>query len=260
MSGAGSSGSGGSGGAAAGTGRGAAHGLTLITIPTLNERPNLDWFMQGILAHGDEALHVLVADDDSLDGTWRTYGTQYAADSTRCHLMRRPGHDKGRGFALRDAWAWALEHEPRYEFVIEMAGNKTDDPAYIPQIVARLSAGADAVVCERSAEPGGAAGSPRRAWGLRALIGAPVGDYESGYRGFSRRALELIRPASLRSGDHRVKAEVMARLGALAGRHHLRIETLPVPFTPPDPTHVQGGNTGFGTALALRLRRLTGRL
>jgi hypothetical protein len=33
-----------------------------------------------------------------------------------------------------------------------------------------------------------------------------------------------------------------------------------VPFTPPDPTHVQGGNTGFGGALALRLRRLTGAL
>lgn len=236
------------------------HGLTLVTIPTLNERSNLDWFMQGIQTLGDDKLHVLVADDDSLDGTWRTYGTKYAADSTRCHLMRRPGHDKGRGYALRDAWVWALEHQPRYDFVIEMAGNKTDDPAFIPQLVARLAAGADVVVCERSAAPGGAAGTPRKSWGLRGLIGAPVGDYESGFRGFSRRAIELIRPKSLRSPDHRVKAEVMAKVGALAGKHELRVETLPVPFTPPDPTHVQGGNCGFGDALGLRLRRLTGRL
>jgi dolichol-phosphate mannosyltransferase len=238
----------------------APHGLTLVTIPTLNERSNLDWFMEGIQALGDENLHVLVADDDSLDGTWRTYGTKYAADSKRCHLMRRPGHDKGRGYALREAWAWALEHEPRYESVIEMAGNRTDDPAFIPQIVARLAAGADVVVCERSAAPGGGSGTPRKAWGLRGLVGAPVGDYESGYRGFSRRALELIRPKSLRSGDHRIKAEVMAKVGALARKHGLKVETIPVPFTPPDPTHVQGGNTGFGGALALRLRRLTGAL
>jgi len=234
--------------------------LTLVTIPTLNERSNLDWFMQGLQALGDGDLHVLVADDDSLDGTWRTYGTKYAADSTRCHLMRRPGHDKGRGYALRDAWVWALEHQPRYDYVIEMAGNRTDDPAFIPQIVQRLAAGADVVVCERSAAPGGAAGTPRKRWGLRGLIGAPVGDYESGYRGFSRRALELIGPKSLRCGDHRIKAEVMAKVGALAGQHGLKVETIPVPFTPPDPTHVQGGNSGFGAALALRLRRLTGGL
>jgi dolichol-phosphate mannosyltransferase len=236
------------------------HGLTLITIPTLNESPNLDWFMRGIQALGDEQLHVLVADDDSLDGTWRTYGTKYAADSKRCHLIRRPGHDKGRGYALRDAWIWALEHQPRYDFVIEMAGNKTDDPAFIPQIVAKLAAGADVVVCERSAQAGGAAGTPRKRWGLQGLIGAPVGDYESGYRGFSRRALELIRPKSLKSGDHRIKAEVMAKIGALAPKHGLKVETLAVPFTPPDPTHMQGGNSGFGDALGLRVRRLTGRL
>jgi glycosyltransferase involved in cell wall biosynthesis len=61
----------------------APHGLTLVTIPTLNERSNLDWFMEGIQALGDENLHVLVADDDSLDGTWRTYGTKYAAGPGR---------------------------------------------------------------------------------------------------------------------------------------------------------------------------------
>jgi len=236
------------------------HDLALVTIPTLNERPNLEWFMDGILALKDERLHVIVADDDSLDGTWRTYGTKYAADTDRIHLLRRPGHDKGQGFALRDAWKWALEHQPRYEHVVAMAGNRTDDPAFLPQIIARLAAGADVVVCERSAAPGGAAGAPRKSWGLRGLIGAPVGDYESGYRGFSRRTIELIRPKSLKSGDHRIKAEVMAKVGALARKHGLKVETLPVPFTPPDPTHVQGGNSGFGAALGLRLRRLTGGL
>jgi dolichol-phosphate mannosyltransferase len=235
------------------------HKLTLLTIPTLNERDNLDWFMERIVGLHDEQLHVIVADDDSLDGTWRTYGTKYAADSVKNHLLRRPGHDKGRGYALRDAWKWALEHQPRYEYVIEMAGNRTDDPAFIPQIIARLEAGADVVVCERSIEPGGGPQAPRRSWGLgNALVGAPVGDYESGYRGFSRRALELIAPKTLRSGDHGIKAEVMARVGRLRGRHGLKIETIPVPFTPPDPLHTQNGNTGLGGQLGLFVRRLVG--
>jgi len=235
------------------------HKLTLVTIPTLNERSNLDWFMERIVALKDERLHVLVADDDSLDGTWRTYGTKYAADTDKVHLMRRPGHDKGQGFALREAWAWALEHTPRYEQVIAMAGNRTDDPAFLPAIIAKLEAGADVVVCERSAAPGGGPETPRRAWGAgKALIGAPVTDYESGYRGFSRRALELLKPKTLRSGDSGIKAEVMARVGKLRGKHGLKIATIPVPFTPPDPTHVQGGNTGLGGQLGLLARRLVG--
>jgi dolichol-phosphate mannosyltransferase len=233
------------------------HGLVLVTIPTLNERENLDWFMEGILALDDELLHVMVADDDSLDGTWRTYGTKYAADSERNHLLRRPGANKGRGHALRDAWAWALEHEPRYAHVIEMAGNRTDDPRFIPRMLAALEGGADVVVCERSASPGDDEAGPRRSWGLgRTLCGAPVGDYESGFRGFTRRALEAIDPGSLKSPDYRIKAEVMAKVGRLG----LKVATIPVPFAPPDPTHVQGGNSGTGALLGLRLRRLTGRL
>ena len=237
------------------------HGLTLVTIPTLNEREHLRWFMDGLIALQDERLHVLVADDDSLDGTWRTYGTEYAADSEKCHLMRRPGADKGRGHAMREAWTWALEHEPRYEHVIEMAGNRTDDPAFVPQMIAALEGGADVVVCERSAAPGGAATSPRRSWGLgRALIGAPVGDYESGFRGFRRRALELIEPRTLRSADHRIKAEVMARVGRLRARHGLEVASIAVPFTPPDPQHDQSGHSGLGAQLGLFVRRLAGRL
>src|SRR5262249_53873418 len=123
------------------------HDLALVTIPTLNERDNLDWFMEGILALRDDKLHVLVADDDSLDGTWRTYGTRYAADTDKNHLLRRPGHDKGQGFALRDAWKWALEHQPPYAFILTMAGNRTDDPQFLPQMIAKLQAGADVVVC-----------------------------------------------------------------------------------------------------------------
>lgn len=235
------------------------HGPVLVTIPTLNERDNLHWFMSRIVELKDDELHVLLADDDSLDGTWRTYGTQYAADSKRFHLMRRPGHDKGRGFALREAWQWALDHQPRYDFVIEMAGNKSDDPAFLPQIVARLAAGADVVVCERSAQPGGDAAAPRKDWGFaRTLVGAPVQDFESGYRGFSRRALELIAPKTLRSPDHGLKAEVMARVGRLQKKHGLKIETIPVPFTPPDASHRQGGNTGFGGQVGLFVRRVTG--
>ncbi len=238
-----------------------AHKLALVTIPTLNERDNLRWFMQAIVDLKDDALHVLLADDDSLDGTWRTYGTQYAADSQRFHLMRRPGRDKGRGFALREAWRWALEHQPPYAYVIEMAGNRSDDPAHLPALIAKLEAGADVVVCERSAQPGGDASQPRKDWGIgRALIGAPVQDYESGFRGFSRRALELIDPRTLRSGDHGIKAEVMARVGRLARKHGLKVETLPVPFSAPDMAHRQGGNTGFGGLCGLWARRVAGRV
>jgi hypothetical protein len=50
----------------------------------------------------------------------------------------------------------------------------------------------------------------------------------------------------------------MARVGKLAPEHGLKIATLAVPFTPPDPQHDQSGRSGLGAQFGLLVRRLTG--
>ena len=230
------------------------HPRTLVIVPTKEERDNIDWVMERFGELEDPDLHILIADDDSLDKTWSRAGT-WAADDERMHLLRRPGRYKGRGFALRESYKWAADSEHGYEYVIECAANRTDDLLQIPKFIKALQDGADVVVGARSKSAGGGDSEPRRSQGLaRFATGASIDDVESGFRGFKLEALRKI-AGKLKSGDHRIKAELLAA----ATRAKLNIVQVPVPYADA-PTHKAklGGDTGALGLLSLRLRRLTG--
>lgn len=230
------------------------HPLTLLIVPTKEERDNIDWVMERFGELEDPDLHILIADDDSLDKTWSRAGT-WAADDERMHLLRRPGRNKGRGFALRESYKWAADSEHPYEYVIECSANRTDDISQIPKFIAALQAGADVVVGARSVAPGGGDDAPRRRQGLaRFATGAPVDDVESGFRACRLEALRKV-AGKLRSADHRIKAELLAA----ATRAGLKIVQVPVPYAEAA-THKAklGGDTGALGLLGLRLRRMTG--
>jgi len=232
------------------------HPLTLLVVPTKEERHNIDWVMARFQDLNDADLHVLVSDDDSLDKTWSRAGT-WAADDERIHLLRRPGRFKGRGFALRESYKWAAESENGYAFVLECAANRTDDILQIPKLIAALQAGADVVVGARSLSHGGDDDSPRRTQGLARLAsGASISDVESGFRGFQMDALRTI-ARRLKSPDHRIKAEAIAASRAAK----LKIVEVPVPFTQHDTSHPKlGGNSGAISLCGLWLRRMTKRV
>jgi len=232
------------------------HPRCLLVVPTKEERDNIDWVMERFLDLDDPDIHILIADDDSLDKTWSRAGT-WAADDERIHLLRRPGRNKGRGFALRESYKWAAESEHGYEFVLECAANRTDDILQLPKLIAALQAGADVVVGARSRSEGGDDGEPRRKQGLaRFATGAPIDDVESGFRGYRMDALRKI-ARKLKSADHRIKAEALAASSAAK----LKIVQVPVPFATPS-THKAklGGDTPALGLLGLRLRRLFGRV
>ncbi len=231
---------------------------TLVIVCTLNEKLVIDEVMQGILDLKDPALNVLLVDDDSLDQTWRNYGTNWAAKYAEFYLLRRPVRQKGQGHAWRAGLNWCFEAETHYDRVITMAGNTTDDPAHIPALLAKLDAGADVVVAERSADPGGDDGQPRRKWGFtNTAVGATtVDDVESNYRAYTRAALDAIKPLTTKSVDHRIKTELLARCAA----KKLRIDSIPVPFRErSDKSDALGGNTSGGGAMGLWLKRMVGR-
>jgi dolichol-phosphate mannosyltransferase len=232
------------------------HQLTLLVVPTKEERHNIDWVMERFQDLNDADLHVLVSDDDSLDKTWSRAGT-WAADDERIHLLRRPGRFKGRGYALRESYKWAAESENDYEFVLECAANRTDDILQIPKLIAALQAGADVVVGARSSSEGGGDDTPRRSQGLaRFASGSSVSDVESGFRGFRMDALRTI-ARRLKSPDHRIKAEAITAASA-AG---LKVVEVPVPFTPHDTSRRKlGGDSSVMSLCGLWLRRMTKRV
>lgn len=233
------------------------HPLTLLVVPTKEERGNLDWVMERYQDLDDADLHILIVDDDSVDKTWSRAG-MWAADDERMHLMRRPGRFKGSGYALREAYAWAANHEHGYRYLVQAAANGGDDILRVPALIAALDAGADLAIGERSAAFDGDERSPRMSQGLaRLLAGAPVGDVESGFRAWRIEALKRI-GKRLKATDHRLKAEALAA----AAKAGLKIVGVPVPRRKRLPTTAieRGGNSGPGALLGLRLRRILGRI
>ena len=97
-----------------------------VTIPTYNEGENIGRLIEEIRRQ-DEGIEIIVADDDSPDGTWRVVEDISGKDS-HVHLLRRMAN-KGRGSAGVDAFRFALEQEA--DVVIEMDADFSHDPKYI---------------------------------------------------------------------------------------------------------------------------------
>lgn len=67
---------------------GGGEGLVSVVLPTYDERENIGPLIDGILAHVQRPVEVVVVDDDSPDGTWQVVQAMAGEDS-RVRLLRR---------------------------------------------------------------------------------------------------------------------------------------------------------------------------
>jgi dolichol-phosphate mannosyltransferase len=178
-------------------------------------------------------------------------------------VIERAG-PRGRGYAGRDGFLAALERGA--DFVIEMDGDLSHDPRYIPQLLA-AAASCDVVLGSRFVR--GGSDTDRALWRrlltlaanlfIRIVLGTTVRDANSGFRCFRREALETIDPKSLRSPGPAIVQEVLFR----AHRRGLRIGEIPVVFA----DRARGDSKlgwlelwqGYVAVLRLRARQLLGR-
>lgn len=201
----------------------------LVITPTYDERENLEEFVAGVL-EASAAVDLLVVDDASPDGTGQL-ADRIAADEPRVSVLHRPGK-LGLGSAYLDAFRWGL---PRgYAAFVQMDTDGSHDPGYLPQFLTELEDGADLVVGSRNI-PGGAV----EGWGAgrhflskggslysRIILGIGVRDLTSGYKAFSRRALEAIDLGAVRSEGYSFQVEMTYR-ALLKG---LRVVEIPIVF------------------------------
>jgi dolichol-phosphate mannosyltransferase len=193
---------------------------TLVITPTYNERENLEVFLAQLFAVLPDT-HTLVVDDNSPDQTGDLADTIAARDS-RVHVMHRPGK-MGLGSAYLQGFAWALERD--YDVVFEMDTDLSHDP---------VDAGADIVIGSRNI-PGGAV----EGWGLgrhvmskggsvysRTILGIGVRDLTSGYKAFTRRALQTIELELVQSNGYSFQIELTFR----ALRRGLKVAEVPILF------------------------------
>ena len=174
----------------------AGHGV-VVTLPTYNERENLEPIASAILEALPEAM-LLVVDDRSPDGTGILADT-LAGQEPRLHVMHR-GAKEGLGVAYREAFRWALDR-PETRAVVQMDADFSHDPRDLPRLLAPLMVGSDLVLGTRYMPGGGTVGWPlrrkmvSRAGTLfaRTVLLLPYRDLTGGFKAWRRELLEAIR-------------------------------------------------------------------
>lgn len=234
----------------------------VVTVPTYNEIENIVGLCEAILAQ-DRAIEVLVADDDSPDGTWKAVA-ELARRQPRAHLLHRTT-DRGRGRAGRAAYVQALQMGA--ELAFEMDADWSHHPEHLPAMIAALRQ-ADVVLGSRQVPGGADIGRPAwRRWLTRAsnlyvrlVLGVPVRDCNSGFRGFRASALRAIDVGAAFSPGPAIVHELLYK-SRLRG---LKIAEVPIRFKERE----AGTSTltfrtllrSYFTILRLRWLGLTGRL
>ena len=201
----------------------------LVITPTYNERENLHAFLDALFAVAPE-VDVLVVDDHSPDGTGEL-ADEVARRDPRVRVRHRAGK-LGLGTAYLEGFQWALAQG--YDIVFEMDTDLSHDPRYVPEFIRAIEAGADVVIGSRNIPGGGVEG-----WGpgrhlvskggsvyARTILGLDVRDLTSGYKAFTREALERIDLGGVRSNGYSFQIELTYR-AALRG---LRVAEVPILF------------------------------
>jgi len=236
---------------------------TFVMIPTYNERENIANLIDKILKLKIKNLYIVVADDNSPDGTWKIV-QDISKKKKNVHLLLRK-KDKGRGSGGRDGFIYCLKNNA--DIVVEMDADMSHDPKYIPLMIKELK-NADLVLGSRrlkgSKEVG--RGLIRRFITLGAnlyitlMLGIKVKDCNSGFRCFKRKVLERIKVEKLQSKGPSIVQEVLFK----ASLNKFKIKEVPITFI----NRTKGKSklgikqlaTGYYMVLKLKLMRLFGEI
>jgi dolichol-phosphate mannosyltransferase len=202
---------------------------TLVVVPTFNEADNVVGLIACIRAALPSA-EVLIVDDASPDGTAARV-REAAGIDPHLHLLER-SEKLGLGSAYVAAFAWGLARG--FDRFVQMDADFSHSPDYLPALMASMDAGADVVVGSRNVKGGAIQGwGPLRhllskggSWYSRLVLSASVRDMTSGFKAYTRRALELIDIRQVGSNGYAFQIETTYR----ALRRGLKVQELPIVF------------------------------
>ncbi len=201
----------------------------LVCIPTYNEAANLPRIVGRVRAAVPHA-HVLVADDNSPDGTGKIADDISAADD-QVHVLHRPGK-AGLGAAYLDAFGWALDRG--YEVIVEMDADGSHRPEELPALLAEVDHGADLVLGSRWVDGGSVVNWPRSREFLsrggntyaRMALGIPLRDATGGYRAFRAATLKALDLETVGSQGYCFQVDLARR----AVDQGFRVTEVPITF------------------------------
>ena len=201
----------------------------VVLVPTFNERENIRHLVERLLQLSVHC-HVLVVDDGSPVGTGEIV-EDLARQDDRVHLIQR-GLKMGLGTAYLAGFQHALNAGA--QFVVTMDA----DFSHCPETVPLLFAGCEAshlCVGTRYIPGGSVLNWPRRRVLLsrsancfaRTLLALPFHDVTSGFRCYSRRTIQAVRDANIRSSGYSFLIEA----AFVCHRLKLLVREVPISFT-----------------------------
>ena len=134
--------------------------MIYILLPAYNEAPGLPTLIDRIhkaMKSRKWKFHILLCDDGSRDGTGAA-----AKKAGRGFPLEVLTHkiNRGLGESSRDLFERAAELAKPDDVIVRMDADDTQDPAFIPALVAKLDEGFDVVIASRFQKGGGQSGVP----------------------------------------------------------------------------------------------------
>lgn len=201
----------------------------VVIIPTYNERATLPLIIDSVLKHA--GFNILVVDDNSPDETAGIVKKIMAVDN-RVFLIERV-NKRGLGTAYIEGFRWAIDRG--YDYFIEMDADHSHDPDALPSFIKEMEKGHDLVIGSRYLD----GNINVVGWDFRrlllskfgniyasAILGLQLTDLTSGFRSYSRRALESLNLSAIRSKGYSFQIE-MAYLISTAG---FSVSEIPIIF------------------------------
>jgi dolichol-phosphate mannosyltransferase len=200
--------------------------LTVI-IPTYNEAKNITPIIKRVHEFVPDA-HILVADDNSPDGTGDIV-RKLAADDPRITLFSRKGKE-GLGKAYLAAFDEALK-DPSIEWIQMLDADFSHDPKYLPDMLKKAQE-VDVVIGSRYVKGGGTVAWPvwRRllSWFAnmycRTITGMPINDTTAGFILMRTSFMRKANLNSINAKGHAFMMEIKYRLW----KHGARMVEVPV--------------------------------
>jgi len=201
----------------------------LVIIPTYDERENLPLILDRLLG-AVPAVHVLVADDGSPDGTGQIADERAAADE-RIHVLHRTTK-AGLGAAYVAGFGWGLERG--YDVLVEMDADGSHAPEQLPRLLDALQH-ADVVLGSRYVSGGTVVNWPKKREVLskggnlysRIALGVRIYDITGGYRAYRSEVLRALPLDQVASHGYCFQVDLAWR----AVRAGFRVTEVPITFT-----------------------------
>jgi dolichol-phosphate mannosyltransferase len=202
---------------------------SIIVVPTYNEAANIEALMSAV-AHTLPDIHMLVADDNSPDGT-ADIVERMRDQYPHFRVYRRTG-PRGLGKTYIDAFGKVIGEG--YDRILQMDADLSHNPSYLPALL-EASKTSDVVIGSRYTPGGGVRDWPRKRVLLskyanvyvRLITGVPTADATAGLRCWSRQALQAINIDTITSGGYSFQVEMIYR----AHQRGLRISEVPIIFS-----------------------------